>query len=247
MSKRQLELFPDNDSRSLANSDSPRLQEMADYLSSRCRQEVRVFFTDNTSTIISVKRAPSYQVRLHHMFAGAPEKVLNALAIYLKWPRHKVSNTILSDYITENTHLIRKRPPGKRPLCTKGEHYDLKEIYKLLNSRYFDGTVRAPITWGRRYRGRRRSSIRFGCVEPDTGTIRINPSLDQAFVPRYFVEYIVFHEMLHCTMESQRTPSGRMMSHHARFRQKEREFPQYEEALRWQKANLHRFMGKRGV
>jgi hypothetical protein len=181
------------------------------------------------------------------MFAGAPEKVLNALAVYMKWPRHKASNATLSEYITSNSHLVRKRPPKRSKTRTRGKHYDLEDIYSRLNSEHFDGAVRAPITWGRPYRGRRRSSIRFGCVEPDTGMIRVNPALDQDFVPEFFVEYIVFHEMLHCQVESRRTPSGRMMSHHAEFRHREREFPMYEEALRWQKQNLHRFMGKRGM
>jgi hypothetical protein len=122
----------------------------------------------------------------------------------------------------------------------------LKEIYSRLNAEYFKETVRNAITWGRQYRGTRRSSIRFGCVEAETGTIRINPALDQEFVPGYFVEYIVYHEMLHCQIESRRTPSGRMMSHHADFRRREREFPMYDKALKWQKENLHKFMGKRG-
>jgi hypothetical protein len=246
MGKRQLELFPDDNSKDLADCDSSRLQEIAEYLSSRCRRPVRIVFTDNTSTMISVDRSPSCRVRLHHMFAGAPEPVLNALAVYLKWPRHKASNAVLSEYITRNTHVVKKRSARKRRLRTRGEFFDLKDIRERLNLEYFNGAVKAPITWGRPYRGKRRRSIRFGCVEPDSGTIRINPALEQAFVPAYFVEYIVFHEMLHCLMEPRRTPSGRTMPHHSDFRRREREFHKYDEALKWQKKNLYRFMGKRG-
>ncbi len=246
MGSHQLDLFKDSNSENFIGQGATRTSQIADYLSTQCRRPVRVVFTDNTSTMIAVDRSPSYRVRLHHMFAGASEKVLNALAIYMKWPRHKASNAALSEYITQNSHLVRKRSPKKKKTQTHGRHFDLKEIYKHLNAEHFAGTVKMPITWGRPYRGLRRSSIRFGCVEPETGTIRINPALDRAFVPQFFVEYIVFHEMLHCQVESRRTPSGRMMSHHAEFRRREREFPGYFKALKWQKENLHRFMGKRG-
>jgi len=84
MVQRQLDLF----------SQARRLKRLQDnresagriscHLSGRCGRRVEVIFTDNTSTMIAVKRSANYRIRLHHMFADAPEEVLNALAVYIK-------------------------------------------------------------------------------------------------------------------------------------------------------------------
>ena len=56
-------------------------------------------------------------------------------------------------------------------------------------------------------------------------------------VPRYFVEFIVFHEMLHQVWPTTVTENGRV-HHPPAFRARERTFPQYEAALRWEREHL---------
>ena len=56
----------------------------------------------------------------------------------------------------------------------------------------------AAITWGARTgRPKRRNSIKMGSYSVEDRLIRIHRSLDRVFVPRFFVAWIVFHEMLH--------------------------------------------------
>jgi predicted SprT family Zn-dependent metalloprotease len=146
--------------------------------------------------------------------------------------------------VKEKADLIRPAPQRLLKLRTRGKYSDLRAVCDKLNRELFNGELDVPITWGRPFAGRRRRQITFGCVDPDNGVIRINPSLDAAFVPEFFVEYIVFHEMLHCLIETRLSPEGRVLAHHGDFKRREREFPRYRDALRWQKKNLHRFMGK---
>ncbi len=65
-------------------------------------------------------------------------------------------------------------------------------------------------------------------VPCDCRTIRIHPLLDDSRVPRTFVEYIVFHEMLHAVVPSDRS-SGRRYDHPEAFRVLERSFPNLPE------------------
>src|SRR5437588_3906032 len=75
------------------------------------------------------------------------------------------------------------------------------EIYEDLNRRYFAGKIDARITWSQRAqpgaKRRRRNSIKMGSYSVEDRLIRIHASLDRPFVPRLFVEWIVYHEMLH--------------------------------------------------
>jgi hypothetical protein len=68
--------------------------------------------------------------------------------------------------------------------------------------------------------------------------------LDQDFVPRFFVRYIVFHEMLHAFVGISRTPTGRRQVHSGTFKRLEKSYPEYEKAVAWQavKKNLKRLL-----
>jgi hypothetical protein len=83
--------------------------------------------------------------------------------------------------------------------------------------------------------------MRFGVYLPGTQLIRIHPALDQAFVPGYFVEFIVYHELLHHVIPPVRL-NGRYQIHSPRFRQHERDFPAYAEAMAWSRQSLRRLL-----
>ena len=91
---------------------------------------------------------------------------------------------------------------------------------------------------------RRRRSIRFGSYTPVDELIRIHPYLDQAFVPEFFVRYIVFHEMLHAHMGIEETPNGRRRIHPPAFRRREEEYGDYDRAVAWMndESNLRRLL-----
>ena len=123
----------------------------------------------------------------------------------------------------------------------RGRYHDLDAILADLRRRYFPTCAEVRIGWGR-WSGRTRPrSIRFGAYLPDSQSIRIHPALDQAFVPGYFVEFIVYHELLHHVMPPLRV-NGRYLIHSRTFHQREREFPAYAEAMAWRQQYLRRLL-----
>ncbi len=105
------------------------------------------------------------------------------------------------------------------------------------NQDYFQGGIRAKIGWGKMPLRRRRRSIRLGVYDHQTREIRIHPALDRSQVPAFFVQFIVFHEMLHQLFPSLHR-QGRRVHHPQAFRDREKAFPWYAHALRWEKRNL---------
>ena len=70
------------------------------------------------------------------------------------------------------------------------------------------------------------------------GLIRIHPVLDRRDVPLYFLESVVYHEMLHHHMGGVPDSAGRTVYHSRSFREAEARYPRHREALAWEKENL---------
>jgi hypothetical protein len=215
-----------------------KAEQLAHRLSSDLGLRVRLAVTDNRSTMVSFRRAPSsLRLRVHHMFLDAPEKVVCAIADYAGRGQ-ATAGRLLDEYIKVRQPLIRKeRNAAGAELVTRGRCFDLQQIFDQLNARYFQGGIRAHIGWGRMPGKRRRRSIRLGVYDHQTREIRVHPALDRPEVPRFFVEFIVFHEMLHQLFPSTEA-SARKVHHSQAFRDREKAFPQYEASIRWERENL---------
>jgi hypothetical protein len=204
--------------------------------------------TDNRHTMISVRREKGlFRLRLHHMFLGADPDVVRAIARYVAH-NDSSSSRLLGRYIDGNHRMIRRaRRLRSAPVMIEmqGEVHDLKVIYECLNHRYFDGEIEARITWGQRLaeggKRRRRNSIKMGSYSVEDRLIRIHPSLDRPFVPSMFVEWIVYHEMLHQKHEIPLV-RGRRQFHTAAFLAEEARFECYEQARRWEQSNIDRIL-----
>jgi hypothetical protein len=199
---------------------------------------VRLALTDNRSTMVSFRRAEeSLRLRVHHMFLDAPEKVVQAIADYAGHGRRS-AGPVLDDFIRVRQPLIRRAGDGSRPATVaRGRCYDLEEIFARVNDLHFEGRIQAAIGWGRVPGRRRRQSIRLGVYDHQTREIRIHPALDRPEVPHFFVEFIVFHEMLHQLFPSAHG-GGRRVHHPRAFRDRERSYPHYVAALAWERENL---------
>lgn len=218
--------------------------ELRKRLERRTGKPICLTVTDNRTSMVSVSPGSLglVRVRIHHMFLGAPPDTIGALAQFIRRPTPECHRQ-LNAYIRENSHRIGGRPRHKAAinLSHRGFHFDLQRIYQRMNERYFGGRLRVAITWGKS-NGARRYSIDFGSYDERRRIIRVNPSLDRPFVPRFFVDYIVYHEMLHAAIGIRELPNGRRALHCPRFRQEERQFRFYRSALRWENANLWRFL-----
>jgi predicted metal-dependent hydrolase len=74
----------------------------------------------------------------------------------------------------------------------------------------------------------------LGHFDPSHNTIVISRVFDHAEVPRYVVEYIVYHEMLHLKHPVKLRGSRRCV-HGAEFQAEEKQFPHLEDAKRFLK------------
>jgi len=128
-------------------------------------------------------------------------------------------------------------------LSDDGTHFDLRAIFNDLNQRHFRKRLRGyKVVWGRRRKHRPREQFVFGTIQEEDRVIRINPALDQPFVPQWFLRYVLYHEMLHSVVPDETLSRNRRRVHTEEFNRRERKFPDYRRARRWEDENLSRFL-----
>jgi hypothetical protein len=198
--------------------------------------------TDNRHSIIThrVQRG-TLHARVHHMFLDASPHVVDALVRYVIRGERDAS-AILGDYIDDNGFRLARRKRNS-PLVTRGKCHDLLAVFGKVNDRYFDGAINALITWGKRptTKGRVRKTIKLGSYSAFDRLVRVHPALDQKWVPRYFVAYIVYHEMLHHVIPGSRG-LGRVNLHPPEFKERERDFLYFDRAIEWEKRHVARLL-----
>ena len=219
---------------------------LAERLASLLDERVELTLTDNTSTMVSFRRTRGLVAfRVHHMFSQAPAPVVRALADYAAGARSGGAGRLIDAFVRSNEERVRQTRTERQvqSLDPLGRTYDLQAIFDGLNRTHFAGTVAAAIGWGREAPRRRRRSIKMGTYFHDTRVIRIHPALDRPEVPEFFVRFIVFHEMLHHVIPPV-TVGDRRVSHTPEFRRRERDYPDFERALAWERKHLALLLGR---
>ncbi len=150
-----------------------------------------------------------------------------AREVYSKY----VKTTEIREKATDN-----KRAKGRKVVTTsKGSVYDLDEIFADLNSKYFGNSIPEPaLTWSAK-----KTYRILGHHDATHDHIAISRSLDTRDTPRYVVEYVVFHEMLHIHHPTKHV-NGRRYNHTAAFKRDERKFTYYDQAESWIERNVLR-------
>jgi hypothetical protein len=205
---------------------------------------LQLAITDNRHRMVTYSNTDGVlRVRLHMMFLGAPDPVLDALVRYVL-EDHREASLLVGEFINANSHRIRASREVVGPVRTRGKVHDLVDIFSQVNARYFDSSLtEVLITWGRRTqpRSKKRTTIKLGSYSAMERLVRVHPALDQDWVPRYFVSYIVYHELLHHLIPA-RLVGGRMQVHPPEFVRRESEFRFYERALEWEQKHLNRLL-----
>jgi len=220
---------------------------LADALSALLGEPVRLRVHDNRSTMVSFRReGDAVRFRVHHLFLGAPDDVVRALAAFAgpvraRAARRREAGRQIDAWVKQ--HRGRIAPPREGPLEARGRCHDLRAILDRLNAEHFGGGVEVRIGWGR-WRGRaRRRSIKTGVYLHDARLIRIHPCLDRPDVPEFYVAAVVFHEMLHQAVPPDET-GGRRVVHGREFRRRERAYPDHQRARAWEAKNLQLLLGR---
>lgn len=205
-------------------------------LSALCKRKVLLMLTDNTRTMLSRRdEGGVISLRAHKMFLRADDEVVKALAW---WAQGKTrGGEVIQRFIDTNGEMVRVIDPASRLVraVTQGKHYDLAEMAAKLNATYLQGRSKAPVTWGRKVTARDPRRIRLGCYDPVRGVITLSQRLDRRDVPRYVVEYVLFHEMLHEVLGIGTRSDGKRDIHGRTFRLMEQTYPFYEEAVAFER------------
>ncbi|MGB0679147.1 MAG: hypothetical protein ACPGUV_05755 [Polyangiales bacterium] len=221
-------------------------KELTQRLAQALRAPVQLTLTDNRRVLLSgVCEAGGWRVRLHRMFVCADAALLHAIAAYLQRRcRHAAAR--IDAHIAAHRHWLKTPAAAPPRLLAQGRVHDLQPILCEVvdGQETVEGVALPRIGWGRAGQAKRRGgrrSIRLGSYCRQHAAIRIHPALDQGWVPRFFVAYVVFHEWLHHVIPAEQTASG-WQSHTAHFRQREQAYPDYARALTWQRAHLKRLL-----
>jgi hypothetical protein len=174
-------------------------------------------------------------VSLSDLLEGAPESVLHAIAHILlaklyKKPidsahaiRYKRFST--SAAVTRQMELVRGARGSKRYFGPEGRFYNLDEVFDSLNLRFFGGLLGRPdLTWSESVAKRA-----LGHYDAAHNTVVVSRVFDRPSSPRYAIEYLLYHEMLH--LKHPVTRRGLRRCVHSRdFKAEEKLFPQLKEA-----------------
>lgn len=209
-------------------------QSLRDYLQATATKPVFLTLTCNAVSMLSIReRESGVFIRLHRMFLNADASVLDEIRSFIK--KRKKPILKVREFILRNQSCLAEKKLRAVSINTRGRHSDLLEIFDALNKEYFSGMVTAVITWGRKSSRRAVRKRRLGSFHRDRNIIRINPVLDSKNVPRYFIEYVVYHEMLHAA-ERVENCAGRQRVHTREFTRREKLFKYYEQALAWERS-----------
>ncbi len=206
------------------------------YLEEAIRKSIALTITDNATSMISCRHAgDTLLLRMHRMFLTAGLDVLDELAALIK--RRKRKTPLITSFINDNGHQVRRGLRRSMTLRTQGRHYDLRDLFDAINAEYFDGRLSAGITWGSKGPRRHARSRTLGVYLGVENMIRINPVLDSRSVPKYFLAFVIYHEMIHADMGIEQKERKRSV-HSKEFRKREKMFRHYERAMKWERFEI---------
>lgn len=193
----------------------------------------RCFTTLNTTIRL---REGQIKASLSDLLEGAPESVLRAIAHILlaKLYRKPVDagqnlrfkRFAASAAVTKQAELIRHARGSKRFSGPEGRYYNLEEVFDTLNFKFFGGLLGRPeLTWSESHAKRS-----LGHYDAAHNTIVVSRVFDRPSSPRYAIEYLLYHEMLHLK-HPVRMRGLRRCVHSSEFKAEEKLFPQLKEAL----------------
>ena len=225
----QLYLFPESE------LDRLKKRRIIKLLEAELSRPVELVVTRNRSVVLSSRKTRrGIEIRIHQVFLQADRRVILAVADLIK-KGSQPAREIIDQYIRKNQRKIQsKKKRRELVLRAQGKVYDLAKILKKLGEKYHLPTRGIKITWSNARLKPGQSSIRLGSYNHDHRLIRVHPALDNVRVPRYFVEYIVYHELLHALIPPV-SRNGRKNFHPAKFRELEKRFSYYQQAREFER------------
>lgn len=205
---------------------------------------VRVTWHRNEHRMLQIRRRNGvWNFRLHRVFLTADAELVAALAQYAKFHDPEAGSQIRA-FVDAN---VDAKGQAAR---VRGTYFDLASIFASLNRRFFDGAIIASIAWleGEDWPGlevhcddapQRKLDLAMAAYCVETRQIWVHRSLDAADIPRVYLDWVVFHEMLH-QLHEMPMRQGHREHHTADFERDEALFPGREQALVWEEQHRER-------
>ena len=182
-------------------------------------------------------------VRLSDLFKDAPTSLMEVLAtiLFSKLLNLNIPSITRNEYrkyVSSRKIRIRslknRRIRGYKLLhCPQGKQYDLILLFRQINEKYFGGKINnVKLGWSLK-----KSYKTLGQFDPSHRSITINCLLDSSRVPEVVVSFILFHEMLHVKIAGNSLIDIKT-KHCKKFREEERSFIGYGQAMNWLKNNM---------
>ncbi len=176
---------------------------------------------------------------------GVPDEIMTSLAWYLLCRARKkacpegMSQEYRNHVRTQQfwqarrqLYLSRAKNLSFRP---RGSARDLEDVFSYVNSYYFGSVLEKPeLAWISES-----PRSRVGFYHAPLRILAVNRALDSDRVPRFVLEFVVYHELLHDAV-GHIDGASRRTYHTREFRLREREFSNHDEAQKW----LTRIVGK---
>ncbi len=121
---------------------------------------------------------------------------------------------------------LRKSRGRKRGGKAQGKHVNLEQVLENTWTKYaavLEGLQKPSIHWSKN-----RSRRRLAFYDSAFHDVVVSKRFDREDAPSFFLEYLVFHELLHAKHDIWHGKRARI--HHRQFKKDERQFEHYEDA-----------------
>ncbi|MEH1779361.1 MAG: M48 family peptidase [Nostoc sp.] len=187
----------------------------------------------NLAGLYQGKRSASVaNIMINEGFINAPKAVLQALVESALFGKSQDNTQLIRSFAStgEYTNILLELDLIAEVVAEnpQGKFYNLNELFDKVNREYFAASLAKPrLAWSQinTYR-------KFGHYESARDRIVMSLTLDDAKVPGFVVEFVLYHELLH-KYHGTKWVQGRRMVHTKEFRVSESQFKSYKEASRW--------------
>jgi len=149
----------------------------------------------------------------------SPDDVLDSMAWYLvcrayhvKCPEQRSEHYLAYSHSSELWNRVRDRYLERTRslvLAPNGRHRDLSDVFDYVNSNYFSGKIPNPTLAWVTESPRQRLGFYFAPLK----LLAVNAAFDSERVPRYALEFVVYHELLHHVDANRRETPKACSSH----------------------------------
>ncbi len=120
--------------------------------------------------------------------------------------------------------------PPSSPAQTITSPHNLDELFQEINNIYFSNTLTLKTHWYGTGKTQAKTTIRLGYYDPIRCRIGINRLLNNPEIPKYYLSYIIYHEILHYITPPLQKVFKKRKIHHKEFLEKEKQFIDYDKA-----------------